>query len=309
MSVKVTIHDTQFPENLRGQLLDSLRSRQLNHKFHYQTYWQADKWRALHQTYAPNQGTQAAYDAAIQATVQSLQPAVVVGLCCGYAEKEMRLLQALQPTQFVACDTSLPIVLSAAQSAAKIIGENNCHRLLCDLQTATDLQNYFPPGPRLFTFFGSLHNFEPQKIFLRLAGLLQAGDHLLFSANLAPGSNLMRIVPQYDNAMTFDWAFQILADLGFSRGDGVFQVRVEPCPMDPNLFRISIYFVFETDRVLSLENDRIVFKTGESLRLFFSYRYTPAVILDHLERVRLHCAGQWISKNGEEGVFLTKKST
>ena len=33
--VNVAIHASQFPENVRRDLLVSLRSRQVNHKFHY----------------------------------------------------------------------------------------------------------------------------------------------------------------------------------------------------------------------------------------------------------------------------------
>ena len=49
----VTIHASQFPENVRRDLLASLRTRRVNHKFHYDSVKQTQKWLALHQVYSP----------------------------------------------------------------------------------------------------------------------------------------------------------------------------------------------------------------------------------------------------------------
>ena len=50
----VTIHSSQFPENVRRDLLRSLRARRINHKFHYDSYKQAQKWLALHEACSPS---------------------------------------------------------------------------------------------------------------------------------------------------------------------------------------------------------------------------------------------------------------
>ena len=39
---------------MRRDLLDSLRSRKINHKFHYDSVKQTRKWLALHETYSPS---------------------------------------------------------------------------------------------------------------------------------------------------------------------------------------------------------------------------------------------------------------
>src|SRR5215468_6520046 len=51
---KVTIHESQFPENVRRDLLESLRTGKVNHKFHYDSVKQTQKWLALHQAYSPS---------------------------------------------------------------------------------------------------------------------------------------------------------------------------------------------------------------------------------------------------------------
>ena len=52
-TANVTIHPSQFPEAVRRDLLESLRSRRVNHKFHYDSVKQTQKWLALHQAYSP----------------------------------------------------------------------------------------------------------------------------------------------------------------------------------------------------------------------------------------------------------------
>ena len=51
--INVAIHASQFPEKVRRDLLESLRTRRVNHKFHYDSVKQTQKWLALHQAYSP----------------------------------------------------------------------------------------------------------------------------------------------------------------------------------------------------------------------------------------------------------------
>src|SRR6516162_1329650 len=51
---RVTIHSSQFPESVRSDLIESLRKRQVNHKFHYDSVKQTHQWLALHQAYSPS---------------------------------------------------------------------------------------------------------------------------------------------------------------------------------------------------------------------------------------------------------------
>ena len=44
----VFIHASQFPERLQHELRESLLTRSINPKFHYETYKQSAKWLALH---------------------------------------------------------------------------------------------------------------------------------------------------------------------------------------------------------------------------------------------------------------------
>src|SRR5438105_3842225 len=50
----VRIHESQFPQRVRNALAQSLRTGEINHKFHYDSVKQTQKWLALHQRYAPS---------------------------------------------------------------------------------------------------------------------------------------------------------------------------------------------------------------------------------------------------------------
>jgi len=52
----VLIHKSQFPENIRRDLIESLRSRKINHKFHYDSVRQTHKWLSLHQQFRHREG-------------------------------------------------------------------------------------------------------------------------------------------------------------------------------------------------------------------------------------------------------------
>jgi hypothetical protein len=139
--------------------------------------------------------------------------------------------------------------------------------------------------------------------------MVRPNDLLLFSANLAPGldyrKGVERVAPLYDNALTCDWLMTLPLDLGFEAGDGAIQWRIEGNPF----LRITAYFEFYRDRTISVDSEQIFFRGGESLRLFFSYRYTPSLITDLLIRYGLRIEQQWITKSEEEGVFLCRATS
>jgi hypothetical protein len=139
--------------------------------------------------------------------------------------------------------------------------------------------------------------------------LLRPNDVLLFSANLAPGTDyaagLKRILPQYDNALTRDWLLTFLMDLGISTGDGTLLFKIED--REDSLKRIVASFRFKRPCQIKFDDESFVFKGGESVRLFFSYRYTPDRIRASLAAHSLEIQKEWIGESGEEGVFLCSR--
>jgi uncharacterized SAM-dependent methyltransferase len=318
-AANISIHESQFPENVRRDLLKSLRSRKINHKFHYDSIKQTQKWLALHQIYSPSRNDEnvhAIYENSFEAAAAKIEAkrVHVIGLGCGGGQKDTRLLKLLKSRGkeifYTPCDVSAAMVLTARQTALAILPEENCSPFVCDLATASDLPKFLVTrNPSLVTFFGMIPNFEPRDILPKLASLVRPKDFLLFSANLAPGENysagMKKILPQYDNAPTCDWLMAFLFDLGVKKPDGRLEFAIEDGGL--GLKRYVARFHFSRTRRIGIGSKHFEFHRGESVRLFFSYRYTPERVVEILAGNRLQVCEQWIAKSGEEGVFLCRR--
>jgi uncharacterized SAM-dependent methyltransferase len=322
---RVIIHASQFPPNVRRDLLESLRTRQVNHKFHYDSVKQTQQWLALHQACSPSRTDAecaAVYDRGFQAVAAHMAGSRVhlIGLGCGGGQKDTRLLKLLgdsgKEAFYTPSDVSTAMVLVAWQSALAVLPPEKCSPLVCDLAVADDLpatiaQGEPPDAARLITFFGMLPNFEPAIILPRLAALVRPADYLLLSANLAPGGDytagVQCILPLYDNALTREWLLSFLLDLGVERTDGALRFVVENDPGGLGLKRVAACFQFLQARQVRVDEQSFEFRPGDEVRLFFSYRHTPAVVRTLLAQHGLQVHDQWITKSGEEGVFLVSR--
>jgi L-histidine Nalpha-methyltransferase len=321
----VAVHRSQFPEQVRQDLLLSLRSGKVNHKFHYDSFRQVRKWLALHQACSPSRADSncaALYDHAFsEAAARITAPNVhLIGLGCGGGRKDARLLQTLsqadKQVSYTPIDVGLAMVLAALHTVLEAIPKANCSPLICDLASAEDLpvvldQIAERSSPRLLSFLGMMPNFEPQMILPRLSSLVRPQDCLLLSANLAPGpdyaAGLQRILPLYDNDLTRDWLMTFLLDLGIETSAGALHFVIEDgCAV--GLKRIAAYFHFTTRQAVCIDDESLEFHSGNSLRLFFSYRHTPALTRDLLCQHGLEVQDQWIAPSREEAVFLVVRA-
>lgn len=323
--IQVTFHSSQFPEKVEQQFIDSLRSRVVNHKFHYDSVKQAERWMAVHRAYSPFQtdpGCANAYEAAFDWTARKIKfpaPLSVIGLGTGAGEKDVRLIEALvtgraRPKAYVPCDVSAALVLRAWQSTRARWDELSCHPVVCDLQEAGDLADLLAEmvpidSHRLVTFFGMLPNFEPTVAAEVFSRLIRRDEYLLASANLAPGldyeAGVRTVLPLYDNAPTREWLMTFLLDAGLERSDGAIDFQIEEGPL--GLKRIAARFRFDRGRVITIGKEEIRFEAGETVRLFFSYRHTPERLRHWFEQCGLRVLKEWIADSGEEGVFLARR--
>jgi L-histidine N-alpha-methyltransferase len=321
----VTIHASQFPENVRQDLLESLRTGEVNHKFHYDSIKQTQKWLALHEAYSPSRkdaDCEAIYGRSFGVAAERIRSKGVhlIGLGCGGGQKDTRLLRELRGAGkeifYTPSDVSTPMVLVARGAATEVVSEKSCFPLVCDLATAADLPEVMqelavPNAERLITFFGMIPNFEPQAILPRLAALVRSKDLLLFSANLAPGDDyangVKKILPLYDNSLTRDWLMTFLVDLGVESVDGELDFCIENDPGGAGLKRVAAYFRFRREKEISIDNKGFRFGPKKPIRLFFSYRHTPGIVRSLLAEHGIEVVEQWIAKSEEEGVFLCRR--
>src|SRR5262245_59191595 len=122
----VKIHASQFPGNVRQDLLESLRTGEVNHKFHYDSVKQTQKWLALHRAYSPSRtdpDCAAIYDRSFEAVAAGIEAKRVhlIGLGCGGGQKDTRLLKLLtkrgKEVFYTPSDVSTAMVLVAMEAA------------------------------------------------------------------------------------------------------------------------------------------------------------------------------------------------
>jgi len=326
---RVTFHSSAFPDQVQRGLLESLRTRQVNHKFHYDSVKQTQKWLALHQAYSPSRtdpDCAATYDGSFKTVAAGIESECVhlFGLGCGGGQKDARLLKLLHNTgktlSYTPLDVSSAMVLVAKKAASTVISDAKCFPVVCDLASEENwalVLGRQSTGRRLITFFGMMPNFEPDIVLPRLAKVIRPGDHLLLSANLAPGVNyaagVQRILRLYDNKLTRDWLMTFLTDLGVERGDGQIQFMIEGIASGSRalanrnvLKRVAAYFHFVRARQIMVYDEKFSFCAGDKVRLFFSYRHTPVAVRQLLASYGLEVIEQWITRSQEEGVFLIR---
>src|SRR5882762_4302525 len=100
-AASVVIHSSQFPGSVQRDLFTSLRTSRVNHKFHYDSVKQTQKWLALHEAHSParyDADCRSTYDRAFtEAAGQIKEMQIhVIGLGCGGGQKDSRLLKLLQ---------------------------------------------------------------------------------------------------------------------------------------------------------------------------------------------------------------------
>jgi L-histidine Nalpha-methyltransferase len=325
--VHIGVHPSQFPDRLQAELVESLRVRRINPKFHYESRQQARAWLRLHEAYSPARRDRDSRDTYLRAFSEIVPqlgsgPIEIIALGCGHADKECRLLerlpQASDRVSFIAIDVSMPLALMARANAARFLPPDRCQILICDLSAAGDLADHLaglaqPGAQRLLTCFGVVPNFRPRRIFPQLAALLNPGDHLLLSANLAPGPDyhaaIHAIRPQYDNPLTRDWLRLLLDELGVDPGDGRIRFVIEPDPVWDPLARIAARFEFDRPRCIVLDQEEFRFARGDRLDMFFSYRHTPDSVRGLVESDTIRIGPQWITSSGEEGIFHFQLAT
>jgi uncharacterized SAM-dependent methyltransferase len=321
----VTIHASQFPENVRRDLLESLRTGEVNHKFHYDSIKQTQKWLVLHQAYSPSRtdpDCAAIYDRSFEAVAPRIEAKRVqlIGLGCGGGQKDTRLLNLLQKrgkeVYYTPSDVSTAMVLVARGAAMEVVPEQNCYPLVCDLVSAEDLPEVLehmavPEAQRIITFFGMIPNFEPEVILPKLSALMRTEDLLLLGANLAPrtdyGTGIQKILPLYDNALTRDWLITFLTDLGVEADDGEVSFGIEGDRSNDGLKRVAAYFRFRREKEILIDHEWFRFGPQKPIRLFFSYRHTPKLVRSMLGDYGTGVLDEWIAKSQEEGVFLCKR--
>jgi len=321
-SVKVTIHPSQFPDVIQRQLIEALRNSYVPPKFLYDSVYQTQKWLNVHQSHSPSRidsDVSLVYDSVFDTVFSQSKysDVVLIGLGCGGGQKDARCLfklkSAARKLYYVPCDVSQSMTLVARSEVGKKLNYNNIYPLVCDLSESNDLDQLLDDllpfsHTRIFTFFGMIPNLEPELILPKLFRITRDDDDLFFSVNLVPDGNYLtgveNILPQYDNEETRDWLLSFLVGIGIPKNAGALVFGIES---SGDLLRVVADFRFNHSQVIQIDNKIITFESGQSLRIFYSYRHTKETLNKYLDKHGLKIVCSEVSKSGEEGVFRVKR--
>lgn len=229
-----------------------------------------------------------------------------IALGCADGIKEALLLKKLRsPDCILAADTNLDLARRAAfrlSARKKICRKIDLTRklptsfsgVLQSLSSIADSRIRNPP--RLITLFGVLPNLSPLPLLKRISRFLRPRDFLLFSANLAPGSQgrsgALRILPQYDNPPTRRWLTGAISRLRPKWKSGSIGFGVFSDPAQSLLSRIEARWMVD-DKPTHI--------------LFSSRRPTARQVESWLKDSGLSRIERWMDPQGEEGVWLVTR--
>jgi hypothetical protein len=98
---QVYVHPSQFPQKVYQDYIHSFISKEINHKFHYDSVKQSQKWLKIHESYSPARNTDdgmGCYQRCFQYTKDRIATNLdvdLIGLGCGGGEKDKSLLMEL----------------------------------------------------------------------------------------------------------------------------------------------------------------------------------------------------------------------
>ena len=314
----------QQPTNERQALLECLRHGQVDPRLLYRSPAQSRRWLAVSHRWAPfvnSKECRALYQRANVGFARSVDSELgLVALGCGDGSKDRQLLEQLHThgvsLHFVPLDVSRELVLRAAEQARPFVPDQRIHPVMADVERSTGLRQWLDgtlgtDRKRGFTFFGMVPNLMPAAVVSTLDGLIRPGDLVLLSANMVRDGGdaaIREVLPQYDNPETCAWLLTLLEDFGVPPENYEFSFSIVEDPEHDGLRRIEARVVFQRETRANVRGDTFDFCSGFVLRIFFSYRYTERQLEQLLSRIGVQKMDSWMLGNGEEGVFLCRRT-
>ena len=326
MPLDLTFHESQYPQRLADLCRRALRARKLPGRLLYDSPAQAQRWLTYHQQYSPSRTEpelltlyERAFEAAVSPALPE-RPLHYVSLGCGGGNKDALLVRSALNMGASLCispmDTSPALVLETMLRLQEAFPGLASSPLVIDLEAEPDIGAWLTGQEtqgacRVFGCFGIIPNFDYVALLSYLKRLMRKDDLLLLSANLSPGawgSAAQSILPQYDNPLAHAWFGGLLDSLGFPASDLRISVTALPLQDDGHVWRIEANALFLKDVALALYEEAFDFRKGEALEIFFSNRFTPAVMPQILSAAGFCVSQTWILDSQEEGIYLCRLS-
>ncbi|MBX2813514.1 MAG: L-histidine N(alpha)-methyltransferase [Myxococcales bacterium] len=314
-ALSILVHESQFPEVTQRQVVNALANHHLPARILYDSPAQAARWLQYHRSWAPHyfEGDllklyNSAFDHALDAIHrQATQDIHYISLGCGGGGKDAIFLDraARSHTRVTAvlADTSPSLVVSALLTCASL----DSHGLVIDLEQHPG-RNHFgveDDRPTLWAAFGMVPNIDYSSFITWLHDALGPLDFALISANLSPepwpeGASL--IIPQYNNSEAQHWYLGALRELGINLI--TLEIRDQPHQADGAIWKIEVLGHLPARTDIYVYDQPLVLAHHQPLRVFYSYRFTPASFEKVLSDHKFSIHKRWIFGDRHEGIWL-----
>jgi L-histidine Nalpha-methyltransferase len=308
---QVFFHSTARALHRERLLQRMLSTGDAHPSLHYLSARQSALWMRVHEGHAPLFQDDAFLGIFERTAARLAEMGLFSGVLAlgpGGGEKEVLILNALSRAsagvEFVAIDASAELALTSVERAGRVTtGETVA--VVGDLEDLGEILEAIGwqdnPMSRVVTAFGITPNILPDRLLPEIRSGMRRGDVLAISANLAkedgeeslPGLRDVQsvVLGQYDNSETRQWLARLLVEEGLEADYGAVEFRVG---------RMG------TDCAVIAESRLVSGREGlpETLRLFFSLRFTERTFASVLQRHGFQVLGCEVTPCGHEGVWL-----
>ncbi len=150
--------------------------------------------------------------------------------------------------------------------------------------------------PLVFLCLGrTAGNFTIARSFTALQALMNQRDYLILDLGLYPTTDpqqaLQKTADFYTSEQNCQFGLRFLEACGVSASSKNTYSEITEDPQDPGIFIITTYYRFPTDTSLSIGNESLLFRQGQSLRWLESRRFDKHKVERHLTKYGLQSFG------------------
>ena len=174
----ISVHESVWPSRWRSSLIDCLRRRAFDARFHYESPAQTAAWLALHEAHSPARSDPAVarlYPDAIGGCLSRMRaPARLASLGCGGGQKDLDVLRACGAPAYAAIDVAPGMVIEALRRIRANLPTVATRALVADLRAnqaiaSWTLGAFRAQGPTLWLAFGIVPNIPAAPEDIRFA--------------------------------------------------------------------------------------------------------------------------------------------
>jgi uncharacterized SAM-dependent methyltransferase len=205
----------------------------------------------------------------------------LVGLGIGNGEKDKLILTQLtkhHPMRYHAIDISLDMMKTGLKALGGIPVEKNAY--IGDfrhLEKIAPLIRKQTGSGNLYSILGNTFGNLDQKPLLTLLGKsMDRNDYLLMAVQMLETKeilNMGEILTAYSTSVWRDLSFGAMRRTGLRKSDGIIEMEFAPDKTFPQFHVVEYFYTFKKDKTITYLGERLSFKKGERIPIYFSYKY------------------------------------